>query len=52
MTFNKQIDNMKIEIKKAFSHTSRKGDKMILKRNHNRVTLQILRLRKMMDTTI
>ena len=38
----KQMNNMKIEIKKASSHPSRKGDKLILIQNHNRVTSQII----------
>ena len=36
------MNNMKIEIKKAPSHPSRKGDRLILKQNHNRVTSQII----------
>ena len=42
MTLKKQMNNMKIEIKKASSHQSRKGGKLILKQNHNRVTSQII----------
>ena len=42
MTLKLQMNNMKIDIKKTSSHPSRKGDKLILKQNNNRVTSQII----------